>query len=223
MISIPIGLKTGLPGDYGMFQLVNHDIVKNKLDFLSVGGLVTPSSSGVDIMTGKTRHPSLSIATIGQSYKYMAAGYLLIASKAKKLKSKLHISAAMGISSWMDIVEFIMLGANSVQITSLLLKNGPEIIETMTRNLPKYLDKFGFKNFEEIRAIALKKAFTTDSFPIQLLKQKNDYQGIVYAEVDHMKCVWCRNCLKVCMYGAIYEDKQFLRRWSRRSLSPSDG
>ncbi|MFZ0357682.1 MAG: dihydroorotate dehydrogenase, partial [Nitrososphaeraceae archaeon] len=61
-----------------------------------------------------------------------------------------------GVSSWQDVIEYMMAGASAVQIGSVLSSNGPKIFNRITRDLKNYVDKKGMKNISEIIGIAHK-------------------------------------------------------------------
>ena len=61
-----------------------------------------------------------------------------------------------GVSSWQDVIEYMMAGASAVQIGSVLGSNGPRIFNRMTKDLKNYVEKKGMKNISEIIGIAHK-------------------------------------------------------------------
>ncbi|MGC1263209.1 MAG: dihydroorotate dehydrogenase [Nitrososphaeraceae archaeon] len=61
-----------------------------------------------------------------------------------------------GVSSWQDVIEYMMAGASAVQIGSVLSSNGPKIFNRITKDLKNYVDKKGMKNISEIIGIAHK-------------------------------------------------------------------
>lgn len=61
-----------------------------------------------------------------------------------------------GVSSWQDVIEYMMAGASAVQIGSVLSSNGPKIFNRITKDLKNYVEKKGMKNISEIIGIAHK-------------------------------------------------------------------
>ncbi|MFZ0253497.1 MAG: dihydroorotate dehydrogenase [Nitrososphaeraceae archaeon] len=61
-----------------------------------------------------------------------------------------------GVSSWQDVIEYMMAGASAVQIGSVLSSNGPKIFNRITKDLKNYVEKKGLKNISEIIGIAHK-------------------------------------------------------------------
>jgi dihydroorotate dehydrogenase (NAD+) catalytic subunit len=61
-----------------------------------------------------------------------------------------------GVSSWKDVIEYMIAGASAVQIGSVLGSTGPRIFNQITRELKNYVEKKGLKDISEIIGIAHK-------------------------------------------------------------------
>ena len=61
-----------------------------------------------------------------------------------------------GVSSWKDVVEYMIAGASAVQIGSVLGSRGPGIFNQITTGLKKYVEKKQLKNIGEIIGISHK-------------------------------------------------------------------
>ena len=61
-----------------------------------------------------------------------------------------------GVSSWQDVIEYMMAGASAVQMGSVLGSYGPKIFNRITKDLKNYVEKKGLKNIREIIGIAHK-------------------------------------------------------------------
>lgn len=61
-----------------------------------------------------------------------------------------------GVSSWKDVIEYMIAGASAVQIGSVLGSTGPRIFNQITKELKKYVEKKGLRNISEIIGIAHK-------------------------------------------------------------------
>lgn len=61
-----------------------------------------------------------------------------------------------GVSSWRDVVEYMIAGASAVQIGSVLGSSGPRIFNEITTGLKKYVEKKQLKNIGEIIGISHK-------------------------------------------------------------------
>lgn len=106
------------------------------------------------------------------------------------------LSGVGGIMSFREIVEYIMLGATTVQTCTAVMWNGYSIITRILRDLNKWMDEKGYENFDEIRGIALKDITTVEE--LAKLPPK-------YAQIDPDKCTNCSICERHCFYRAISE------------------
>ncbi len=61
-----------------------------------------------------------------------------------------------GVSSWQDVIEYLIAGASAVQIGSILGSSGPKIFNHITKDLKKYVEKKGLRNISELIGIAHK-------------------------------------------------------------------
>ena len=61
-----------------------------------------------------------------------------------------------GVSSWKDVVEYMIAGASAVQIGSVLGSSGPRIFNQITTGLKKYVEKKQLKNIGETIGISHK-------------------------------------------------------------------
>jgi dihydroorotate dehydrogenase (NAD+) catalytic subunit len=61
-----------------------------------------------------------------------------------------------GVSSWQDVIEYMIAGASAVQIGSILGSSGPKVFNHITKDLKKYVEKKGLRNISELVGIAHK-------------------------------------------------------------------
>ncbi|MBO8161925.1 MAG: 4Fe-4S binding protein [Thermosipho sp. (in: Bacteria)] len=99
-----------------------------------------------------------------------------------------------GIKTADDVIEFLLAGANAVQLLSSALIFGKDIYERIIKDLPKKLEKYGFNSVQEVINTKL-----------EILDIKFKPNNPV---VDHEKCTLCRICEKVCPYFAITIDEK---------------
>ncbi len=109
-------------------------------------------------------------------------------------KVDLPISAIGGVMSFKEIVEYIMLGATTVQTATAVMWNGYDIIGRWLKDLENWLDQKGYKTLDEIRGIALPYITTTE----ELAKLPP-----LFGDINPDKCTNCGICERVCMYRAI--------------------
>ena len=103
------------------------------------------------------------------------------------------ISGIGGIENWRDAVEFILLGATSVQVCTAVMHYGFGIIREMISGLERYMDEKGFKTLDDFRGKALPNIMHWEDLN---LKYK------VVAEIHEEKCIGCQLCYTACEDGA---------------------
>ena len=138
------------------------------------------------------------------------------------------MSAMGGIETWQDALEFMLLGASSIQITTAVMQYGYRIIDDLKAGLNLYLAEKGFRSVKEVIGLGLDTlSSTTDVlerdtviFP-QFIKERcigcgrceiscadGGHQAITLnaerePKLNGKKCVGCHLCLLVCPQRAI--------------------
>jgi dihydroorotate dehydrogenase (fumarate) len=135
--------------------------------------------------------------TSGPTIKPLA---LALVHKIKKAVPECTIIGVGGIANAEDVLEFLLAGADAVQMLSAAMLQGKDLYEKIIKNLPKALEKYGFKNIEEVIGTRLETGN---------VKWVPDYPEII-----EDKCILCKKCEKVCPYFAIdyIEDKIVFNR-----------
>ena len=106
---------------------------------------------------------------------------------------KIPISGIGGVENWRDAVEFILLGASSVQICTAVMHYGFGIIRELIAGLSQYMDDKGFNTIYDFRGKALP---NTRHWEDLNLKYK------VVASINKDKCIGCQLCYTACEDGA---------------------
>ena len=150
------------------------------------------SFAGVDIETGKPYLRGYGGYT-GPAIKPMIMRHLTEVARNVDIP----ISAVGGVMSFHEIVEYIMLGATTVQTCTAVMWNGYGAIPKMLKDLDAWMDKKGYKSFDEIRGIALKDIATVEE--LAKLPPK-------FASIDAAACTNCGICERLCFYRAIREE-----------------
>jgi len=105
----------------------------------------------------------------------------------------LHLSAMGGIENWSDALEFILLGAGSVQVTTAVMQYGYRIIDDLKAGLNYYLAEKGFRSVNEARGLALGAVSeTTDVL---------ERDTVIYPKFHREKCIGCGRCEISCADG----------------------
>ena len=117
----------------------------------------------------------------------------MVQSCAADPQVQLPISGIGGIATWREAVEFIALGASSVQVCTAVMHYGFRIVEDMIEGLGDYLDSKGFSCLGELEGRALRRVKDWESLDL-------NYQRV--AEIDYEKCIGCNLCYISCEDGA---------------------
>jgi len=128
----------------------------------------------------------------GKAIKPIALRFIEELSKNDKL-SGMHISAMGGIETWRDALEFMLLGASSIQITTSVMKHGYRIIDELKEGLMLYLLAKGYNNISEIVGKSLN--YISDTTDVL------SRDTIIYPVVEKDKCVGCGRCVLSCRDG----------------------
>jgi len=99
------------------------------------------------------------------------------------------LSGIGGIETWIDALEFLLLGASTIQVTTGVIHYGYRIVEDMIEGMSDYMEEEGFNSVEEIVGAALRHVHHTDEFEL-------DRQGFVEYDLD--RCIGCGQCYMVC-------------------------
>jgi dihydropyrimidine dehydrogenase (NAD+) subunit PreA len=101
----------------------------------------------------------------------------------------LPISGIGGISTWRDALEFILLGATSVQVCTAVMHYGFRIIEDLTEGMINWMEEKGFSSLDQVRGKSL--LSISDFGNLNLL-----YKTV--ACIDESKCIHCNLCHIAC-------------------------
>ncbi len=104
------------------------------------------------------------------------------------------VSAVGGVMGFEEIVEYIMLGATTVQTCTAVMWNGYSHITKMLKDLDAWMDRKGYASLDEIRGKALPYITTVE----ELAKEPSKV-----AVIQEDLCTNCGICERVCFYRAI--------------------
>ena len=128
----------------------------------------------------------------GNAVKPIALRFIAELGQSRELNG-MHISGMGGVESWADALEFIMLGAGSIQVTTAVMQYGYRIIDDLKSGLNYYLAEKGFQNVKEAVGVAL----DTVSATTDVLERDTVILPKFYRE----KCIGCGRCMTACMDG----------------------
>ncbi|MBQ7223381.1 MAG: NAD-dependent dihydropyrimidine dehydrogenase subunit PreA [Erysipelotrichaceae bacterium] len=127
----------------------------------------------------------------GKAVKPIALRFTAELAQDEMLDGK-HISAMGGIETWRDALEFIVLGADSVQVTTAVMQYGYRIIDDLKSGLALYLQDHGFQNIKDIHKTTISGIVGTE---------KLDRSYVIFPRFLRDKCVGCQRCYLSCQDG----------------------
>ena len=140
------------------------------------------------------------------------------------LTAGLPISGIGGVGNWRDALDYIALGAGTVQVCTAAMVYGFKIVQEMNDGLSNYMDEMGFASIDDFRGRALptvtewrhlnlnhiSKAVINQDSCIQcgrchIACEDTSHQAITaikdgkrFFEVKEDECVGCNLCVVVC-------------------------
>ena len=128
----------------------------------------------------------------GNAVKPIALRFIAELGQNPALKG-MHLSGMGGIENWTDALEFIMLGAGSIQVTTAVMQYGYRIIDDLKAGLNLYLAEKGFGSVEEAVGVALDSVSdTTDVL---------ERDTVLFPRFMREKCIGCGRCEIACADG----------------------
>src|SRR3954447_26255167 len=103
------------------------------------------------------------------------------------------ISGIGGIQAWQDAVEFLLLGAGTVQVCTAVMHYGFRIVEPLLSGLENWMREKGFERVSD---------FVGKSVPRLKPWGELDLNYKILAEIDQHKCIHCGLCYIACEDGA---------------------
>lgn len=124
--------------------------------------------------------------TSGPAIKPVA---LAIINKIKTALPDFTVIGTGGVSCAEDVVEFLLAGADAVQMLSAAMLKGKDLYEKILKDLPGVLKKLNFSSVKEVidTKLEIGEIKFTPSNPV----------------TDREKCILCGLCEKICPYFAI--------------------
>ncbi len=126
----------------------------------------------------------------GPAVKPIALYYLSQVCKYGKNKP---ISGIGGISTWQDAVEFLLLGASSLQLCTEVMKKGYRIIDGLISGLSNFLISKDLYSVEELIGKSIEKYKKWNELNI-------NYK--IVAKINNKNCIKCKLCYIACYDSA---------------------
>jgi dihydropyrimidine dehydrogenase (NAD+) subunit PreA len=117
----------------------------------------------------------------------------MVSSVARHPEVGIPISGIGGIADWQDAVEFMLLGATSVQVCTAAMHYGFRIVQDMIDGLNQYLADKGFASAMELVGKSLNRIRDWGDL---------DLNYKIVARIGEHKCIGCNLCYIACEDGA---------------------
>ena len=128
----------------------------------------------------------------GNAVKPIALKFIAELGKSTELK-EMHISGLGGVETWLDALEFILLGSGSIQVTTAVMQYGYRIIDDLKAGLNYYLAEKGFTSVKDATGLAL----DTISDSTDVLERDT----VLFPKFNREKCIGCGRCMISCADG----------------------
>jgi dihydropyrimidine dehydrogenase (NAD+) subunit PreA len=153
------------------------------------------SIMGVDL---KTLAPMPQVAGRGSHGGYCGPAVKPIAlNMVQQIASDpaigLPVSGIGGIQTWQDAVEFMLLGAGSVQVCTAAMHYGFRIVEQLESGLVNWMREQGFSKLDDFVGASVGRVGTWNEL---------DLAYKVVADIDQDACIHCGLCYIACEDGA---------------------
>ena len=117
----------------------------------------------------------------------------MVSAIAKDRRVGIPISGVGGIETWRDVVEFMLVGATTVQVCTAVMHHGHRIVEDMIDGLAGYLAGRGLSSPADLVGRALPAIGDWGQL---------DLSYSVKARIDAERCIHCNLCYRACEDGA---------------------
>ena len=128
----------------------------------------------------------------GNAVKPIALRFMAELGQNPKLAG-MHLSGMGGVENWSDALEFILLGAGSIQVTTAVMQYGYRIVDDLKAGLNLYLTEKGFGSVKEAVGLALDSVSgTTDVL---------ERDTVIFPKFLRERCIGCGRCVVSCADG----------------------
>ena len=116
----------------------------------------------------------------------------MVAALAADPAIKVPLSGIGGIQAWQDAVEFLLLGARSVQVCTAVMHYGFRIVEHLMSGLEGWMSEKGYRSVGEVVGRSVPRIKSWGEL---------DLNYKVVAQIDQEKCIHCGLCYIACEDG----------------------
>lgn len=185
---------------YGISMRYEPSITR-RLFFQRAGG--THSSIPCSLLTRQSGSNRI-ISYSGKAVKPIALCFRWELASDPELAG-MPISGKGGIETWRDAVEFLMLGAQNVQVTTAVMQYGYRIIDDLINGLSSYMAEKGFHSVAELVGLGIGSVTELGQF---------ERGTVQYPKFLRKDCVGCGRCALSCRDGGhgaiVMKDKKLV-------------
>ncbi len=153
----------------------------------SITNVDVDTMSGMPVVNGKSAVSGYS----GAAVKPIALRFISDMKHDPTLKD-VPITGMGGIETWRDCLDFLLLGASNLQVTTAIMQYGYRIVEDMISGLSHFMEDHGFEKVEDLVGLALGNIVGADDL---------DRSYKILPKFDDDKCVGCGRCYVSCFDG----------------------
>ncbi len=127
----------------------------------------------------------------GRGVKPIALRFIAELANDEELNG-IDLSGIGGIYTYQDALEFLLLGASNVQITTSVMEYGYRIIDDLLLGLRIFMGEHHFKNIKEMIGLSKRNVVDLDCV---------ERDTVLFPKFDYDKCVGCGRCYLSCRDG----------------------
>ena len=153
--------------------------------------------TGVDLDAAVPR-PNIAGHSSASGYSGLAVKPIalrFISDMARDPRLGLPLSGMGGICTWVDAVEFLLLGASTLQVTTAVLQHGYRIVEDLAEGLTDFLSERGLGSPQDLVGRALPSIVDPSAL---------DHTTQAVSSIDLEACVGCGQCYLTCRDGGAH-------------------
>lgn len=99
------------------------------------------------------------------------------------------LSGIGGIETWKDALEFLLLGATNLQVTTSVMQYGYRIVEDMISGISYYMEERGIDSLDDLVGTALSNIIPADDL---------DRDFMIIPDIKEEQCIGCGRCYVSC-------------------------
>lgn len=153
----------------------------------SITGVDFDKMTGLPIVNGKSSISGYS----GKAVKPVSLRFIQQMRMDERLKD-VPLSGIGGIETWRDALEYILLGASNLQVTTAVMQYGYRIVEDMISGLSYFMEEKGVDKLVDLVGLANNNIIPAEDI---------DRTFIIYPQIDKDRCIGCGRCYVSCFDG----------------------